>query len=106
MKNNMNANKIDSYIGFAVKSNKVIFGLEMLMRAKRPPYVVLYDAKLGANSLKNLRYYCDKNNVKSVELSENHLNDLLKRQNVKILSINDESLANAILSSVGQSGLD
>lgn len=89
--------KIDSYIGFAVRCGRVSFGLEMLLRAKRPPFVVLYDAALGANSYKNLKYYCVKNKVKAVKLEENHLNDALQRQNVKIISISDESLAKAII---------
>ncbi|MEG1608888.1 MAG: hypothetical protein RR348_03395 [Clostridia bacterium] len=93
----MQTNKIDSYIGFAVKSRKVIFGLEMLLRARKPPFVVLYDESLGANSLKNMMFYCDTNNVVMLKISANHLNELLQRQNIKILSIVDESLSKAII---------
>lgn len=93
----MQTNKIDSYIGFAVKSRKVIFGLEMLLRARKPPFVILFDESLGANSLKNMKYYCDENKVLALKIAQNHLNEVLQRQNVKIVSILDSSLARAII---------
>ena len=98
--NNTQLNKINSYIGFSVKSGKAIFGLEMLKRAKIKPFLILIDENLGSNSLKQTKLYSERNNVKIITLPNNHLNNYLKRNNVKVLSLLDESLCNAIMNIV------
>ncbi len=98
LKSNIPANKIDCYINFAVKAGKVIWGIDSLTRSKFTPLIVIFDKSLGENSRKQLADYVGKKRVKTLELPENHLNSLLKRENIKVLSITDVSLATAILS--------
>lgn len=97
LKSNIPISKIDSYVNFAVRAGKVIWGLDNLERARKNPVVVLYDEALGVSSAKQLAAYCEKKQVKSLQVPANHLNDLLKRENVRVLSVTDESLGNAIL---------
>ena len=89
--------KCNSYIHFAVKANKVLWGLDMIKTSKFIPYVIIYDKALGGNSKKQMEYYAQENEVELIEVEENYLNDLLKRNNVKMIGIVDESLSNAIL---------
>ncbi|MDE5655190.1 MAG: hypothetical protein K2I46_06225, partial [Clostridia bacterium] len=89
--------KIDCYINFAVRAGKVVWGVDNLERGRRVPYLILIDGSLGANSSKQLSLYCQKKQAKSLTLPTDYLNNLLKRSNIKVLSILDESLANAIL---------
>ncbi len=93
----MNNAKINSYIQFAVRANKVVWGLDMIKTSKQIPFIILYDKSLGANSKKQLDRYSQENEVRLVELDENYLNNLLKRQNVKLIGLLDESLSNAII---------
>ena len=95
--NNTQLSKIDSYIGFSIKSGKALFGLEMLKKSKKKPYLILIDNALGANSLKQVTFFSEKNNVMIITLPENHLNESLKRNNIKILSLLDENLCSAIM---------
>jgi len=90
--------KCNSYIHFAVKANKVLWGLDQIKQSKYLPYIIIYDSSTGANSLKQLINFAKDNNVEIIEVEENYLNNLLKRNNVKIIGIIDESLSNAILS--------
>ena len=89
--------KCNSYIHFAVKANKVLWGLDFIKKSKFIPYVIIYDNTLGGNSKKQMMNYSEENEVELIEVEENYLNDLLKRKNVKMIGIIDESLANAIL---------
>lgn len=89
--------KIDCYINFAVRAGKVLWGVDTLERSKRAPQLILFDGGLGTNSLKKVELYCLRKNAKSLKMPADYLNRLLKRNNVKVLSIMDESLANAIL---------
>lgn len=97
LKSNTEIGKIDCYINFAVRAGKVVWGVDNLERAKRVPLLILIDGALGANSSKQLSLYCQRKQAKSLILPADYLNNLLKRSNVKVLSITDESLANAIL---------
>ena len=89
--------KCNSYIHFAVKANKVLWGLDFIKKSKFLPYVIIYDKSLGANSKKQLDYFAEQNEVELIEVEENYLNNLLKRNNVKMIGIIDESLSNAII---------
>ncbi len=97
LKVNTQIGKIDCYINFAVRAGKVIWGVDNLERAKRTPNLILVDESLGANSAKQLSLYCQRKNTMSLTLPTDYLNNLLKRSNIKVLSITDESLANAII---------
>ncbi len=97
LKINTQIGKIDCYINFAVRAGKVIWGVDNLERAKRTPHLILVDESLGANSAKQLSLYCQRKNTMSLTLPTDYLNNLLKRINIKVLSITDESLANAII---------
>ncbi len=97
LKINTQIGKIDCYINFAVRAGKVIWGVDNLERAKRTPNLILVDESLGANSAKQLSLYCQRKNTMSLTLPTDYLNNLLKRSNIKVLSITDESLANAII---------
>ncbi|MDE6189810.1 MAG: hypothetical protein K2G37_05960 [Clostridia bacterium] len=97
LKSNIPISKIDCYINFAVKAGKVVWGVDNLERAKRAPAVTLYDETLGASSRKQLEKYCNEKKVKSLALPKDYLNVVLKRENVKVISISDVSLASAIL---------
>ncbi len=97
LKSNTPISKIDCYVHFAVRSGKVIWGIDSLIKSRKRIKTVLYDSTLGQNSKKELERYLNTNNVPSLQLPENYLNTLLKRENVKVLAITDDSLANAIL---------
>lgn len=89
--------RIDSYIGFAVRSGKVVFGLDNLLKSKNVPVVVLYDEQLGQSSAFKLKSYCERNNVAFFSVPENYLRDLLKRKNVGVIAISDDSLGGQII---------
>ena len=92
--------KCNSYIHFAVKANKVLWGLDFIKKSKFNPYVIIYDNTLGENSRKQMMNYSEENEVELIEVEENYLNNLLKRKNVKMIGIIEESLANAILNNI------
>ena len=75
----------------------MLWGLDYIKKSKFLPYVIIYDAALGSNSKKQLIYFAEQNEVELIEVEENYLNNLLKRNNVKMIGIIDESLSNAIL---------
>lgn len=88
---------IDAYLGFAVRADKVTFGLECLLRMKKAPVVVLYDAALGASAKRKAQYFCEKHGTAFLPVEEGYLCDTLKRKNVKLVAVSDQSLGGQII---------
>lgn len=87
---------IDAYIGFAVRAKKVTLGLECLLRLRQAPEVVLYDETLGQSAKKKAQNFCESKGAAFLPVEEGYLNNVLKRNNVKIVAILDRSLADQI----------
>lgn len=92
----MNEPKIVSYVGFAIRMNKAIFGLESIRRAKGTVPVIVYDGGLGGDALKRIKSIEERLGSKLIKLS-NPLAETFKRENLKLIGVIDKSLANAII---------
>ena len=86
-------NKIKSYVGFAIKSRKIIYGADNIMSSKTCK-LILASENLSQNTLNKLK---SKNvNIQILPASEFELLDL----NGLVVAITDESLANAIKNNI------
>ena len=96
----MEKNKIETYLGFCIRSGKIIFGTEMISRQKKGVKLLISDGGMGANSFKIM--------VKAQEVlacpllltEAGALGELTHRPAVKAVAIKDEHLALAILKEV------
>ena len=96
----MQKSKIETYLGFCVRANKIIFGTTEIERKKKGVYLLIVDGGIGKNSLKIMvnaqeklgcpLYITDKAEA---------LGEYLHRPAVKAVAITDQHLATAILSS-------
>lgn len=96
----MAQNKLFTYVGFAIKSGKVKYGVDNIISAKRAPAVILISNDLSDNSLKQLDRYI------TAHASERFTVDLkaiLPERNCKALGITDIHLADAIKSEIKES---
>ncbi|MBQ7352062.1 MAG: ribosomal L7Ae/L30e/S12e/Gadd45 family protein [Clostridia bacterium] len=93
----MKIDKIKTYLGFSIKSGKVIFGVDKLLETKKVPKLVVICSSQNEKVVNKVIRFCDSNEVKYIILpSEILLGDLIGRNNCKILGICDISLATAI----------
>lgn len=96
----MSLTKVKSYLGFAIKSGKAVFGVDQIISLRRKPIIVLYDDSLSENSLSKLRNYMSKQNVNSYKIA---IEEVYHNKNCKAIGILDESLASAIEKSIKES---
>lgn len=89
-------NKIISYIGFAIKSNKLLSGQSLLKRTTKKLNLVLVCSSASQN-LKDLALNIAKKNQCEVIITKPLLEDLTHIKNVKIVAILDEFLSKAII---------
>lgn len=90
--------KISSYLGFAIKSNSIIYGLDNLKVYNKKLYLILLchtandsTIQFAISKSKLLPSCC-------VGITNDTLNDLLNADNCKIIGIKNKSLATAIIS--------
>ena len=87
-------NKIVTYISFALKSGKVIFGMDDIIKSKKNIGAILYKKDL---SEKNLNKIKDKKNMPCLLLTE-ELDSFERLKGVKVIMITDKNLSDAIVS--------
>ncbi len=96
----MEKNKIETYLGFCVRSRKIIFGTEMISRQKKGVKLLIMDGGIGANSLKETVKAKETLACPLLQTEAGLLAEWVHRPNVKAVAILDDSLATAILNVV------
>ncbi|MGN0961897.1 MAG: L7Ae/L30e/S12e/Gadd45 family ribosomal protein [Christensenellales bacterium] len=93
----MRTEKIRSYLGFSIKSGKILFGSDKLFESTKRPNLVLICSTQNEKVTKKVLNYCNTNKIKSIKLNNLILSDLIGRENCKVIGILDYNLANAII---------
>ena len=93
----MQNNKISTYLGFCIRSGKIVFGVDRAEALKKGVHLLIADSTLSENSMKVLvklkeKFSCPLLVTEGVSLSE-----LLHRPAVKAAAVKDKNLASAIL---------
>ena len=96
----MAKSKIETYLGFCVRSGKMVFGVEMIDRAKKGIYLLIADETLGASSFKTIVQAKERLDCPLLLSGKEILSEMLHRPAVKTVAIKEKNLAAAILSAV------
>lgn len=89
----MNPEKIKTYIGFAVKSGKIIFGTDNLLEQRKHPKIILIDPTLSDNSREKLIRHAER---KGIFTAVTTLDEYLPGRNCKAVGITETNLAEAV----------
>lgn len=87
-------NKVETYIGFAIKKGAVVFGCDQITRYRKKIYLLLSVKTLSDNSLEKLQQVALKRNLPLLEIDDC---EILNKKNCKALAVCDKSLADAII---------
>lgn len=93
----MQSDKIATYLGFCIRSGKISFGLDAIEERKRDIYLVMADAALSENSMKNAFALKQKFSCPMIVTTSEELGKLLHRAAVKAVGVREKNLAAAIL---------
>ncbi len=94
----MEKSKTETYLGFCIRSRKIIFGTEMISRQKKGVKLLIVDGGMGASSLKIIVNVQKALGCPLYQTQAGGLGELVHRPSVKAVAITDEHLAKAILS--------
>ncbi|MCM1290018.1 MAG: hypothetical protein NC132_04895 [Corallococcus sp.] len=85
--------KIETYIGFAIKKGSAVFGVDSITRYRKKIYLLLATETLSVNSLKTMEEAARKIGCKLRRIPDY---GTLKTHNCKAIAICDKQLADAI----------
>ena len=88
-------NKVISYIGYAIKSRKIIVGQSLIKRSKDNIYCILVDVSASQNLIDLAKNVANKNSCTYIVVE--NLEILTHIKDIKIIAITDESLGRAIV---------
>lgn len=89
--------KIKSYVGFAIKSNQVVFGVDNLEVFKKKLHLIIVSTDIAEKSMNRLQVVSKNKDAEILVFSD--LEDLTSRKNCKAIGITNFELAKAIKNS-------
>ena len=93
---NVETSKIKSYVGFAIKSKHIKYGVDEILKMKFAD-VILFSNSLGNSSREKLLAFSKNTNSKIFEFEEDVFDEIASNnKNLKAVAITDKNLANAI----------
>lgn len=96
----MQNSKIQTYLGFCVKSGKITLGLDRIELLKRAPNLILADKTLSDGSMKKAVRLSEKFACPFVICEGVSLGELIHRPACKLLAVQEKHLSDAILSEI------
>ncbi len=92
---NNNLSKIKTYVGFAIKSRKIKYGVDDILKLKNAELILVSDS-LAESGMKKIDGYAEKNSIKLIKFSEDEFFELIPNTSIKATAILDKNLADAI----------
>ena len=92
---NNNLSKIKTYVGFAIKSRKIKFGVDDILKLKNAELIMVSDS-LAESGMKKIEAFADRKSVSLIKLSEEDFFEVVQNISIKALAVLDENLADAI----------
>ena len=83
--------KIKSYVGFAIKSGKIVYGVDNII--KYSPKYVFIDEFLAPNSKKKLINFLENKDIKYIVIE---ISQIIQNENCKAFGLLDNNLIKAI----------
>jgi hypothetical protein len=91
--------KIETYLGFCIRSRKIIFGAETIEKQKKRVFLLVMDGRIGKNSLKPMLRTQERLGCPLYITDEGALAEWVHRPAVRAVAITDEHLASAMIQS-------
>ena len=95
----MEKSKIETYLGFCIRSRKIIFGAETIEKQKKGVFLLVMDGRIGKNSLKPMLRTQERLGCPLYITDEGALAEWVHRPAVRAVAITDEHLASAMIQS-------
>ena len=91
------SDKIASLIGFAIKADKIIYGLDELSHSKHKRYLIIRCNTLSQGAKEETLFVAERDKVPLIEVKNGTLADLVHKRNCKVIGIKNKQMADAMM---------
>ena len=91
----MEIEKIKTYVGFAIKSRNIVYGVDEITK-KPKSEIILYSSSLTKSGQEKLSFFADKNKIFIKVLEQEEFYEIIHSENIKAIAVLDKNLADAI----------
>ena len=102
-RSSVDGNKIEAYLGFALRAGKAVLGLNSIEAVKKGICCLLLDEDAAKNSRKEAEKFRVKFSCPLIIIKD--LGARIRREGCKVVAIKDSSLAGAIIREAGAQGM-
>ena len=92
---NSNISKIKTYIGFAIKSRDLKFGVDDIVKMKAVKLIIA-SSTLAESSLAKLNKFAAEKKLEVTVLDKELFSEIMQSENIKAVAISNTNLAEAI----------
>ena len=92
----MQTNKAFSYVGFAIKANKIIYGTDSLLGYSKKIHLIIVSNSLSENAVKKIEKLADIKNCPVIKIEESEFDATVNKSGCKVVGITSYELASAI----------
>ena len=92
---NLQIDKAKTYLGFAIKSRAVKYGVDDISKCKKSELILVSDA-LQESSFNKITKFSMQNNIDLLKIGLENFENLLDNKSIKAVAILDKNLAQAI----------
>lgn len=92
----MQTNKAFSYVGFAIKANKIVFGTDSLLGYSKKVHLIIVSNNLSENAMKKIEKLAEIKRCPIIRLEESEFDDTVNKTGCKVVGITSFELASAI----------
>ena len=91
-----NCSKIKTYLGFAKRARKIVYGVDDIIKLKNFNCLILSSSNLAESSFDKLSKIAEKNNNKVYIIDAETFAQNIENEFIKAIAITDKSLSEAI----------
>ena len=93
--------KTDSYIGFAVRSGRIVFGIDNVERYRKRMYALVICPTASDNLRESARRFAERKAIPLVTV-DRPLEDIVFKSNCKLEALTDANMAKAVIENAGR----
>lgn len=91
----LNSQKIITYIGFAIKSRKIKYGVDDILKLKKASLILVSEA-LTSSGMNKINNYVNRTKTDMILLKVDEFSEIISSPSIKVAAILDDNLAEAI----------
>ena len=93
--------KTDSYIGFAVRSGRIVFGIDNVERYRKRMYALVICPTASDTLRESARRFAERKAIPLVTV-DRPLEDIVFKSNCKLVALTDANMAKAVIENTGR----